>query len=87
VKLNMKCPPCEFLQHGGGVCCRVLRLRDGDALDLCDGEGAIARAELRGIAHNNRAYVSTTGPVNKVSSPRSFSMCPSETPGIFGASG
>ncbi|EIE20800.1 alpha/beta knot [Coccomyxa subellipsoidea C-169] len=37
----------------------VLRLREGAKLEVCDGNGGLALAELRGIAHNNKAYVET----------------------------
>ncbi len=38
----------------------MLRLREGAKLEVCDGNGGLALAELRGIAHNNKAYVETT---------------------------
>ena len=49
-----------------GSLCRVLRLRDGACLELCDGNGGLAMAELRGIAHNNKAYVETIENIRQV---------------------
>ena len=45
---------------------RVLRLKEGCALEVCDGRGGLAAAELRGMTHNNRAYVEATQPVQQV---------------------
>jgi len=38
----------------------VLRLREGAPLEVCDGNGTIAAAILRGIGHNHKAYVETS---------------------------
>jgi len=34
----------------------VLRLREGDCLEVCDGRGNLVAAVLRGITHQKRAY-------------------------------
>lgn len=34
----------------------VLRLREGDRLEVCDGRGNLVAAELRGVTHKKRAY-------------------------------
>ena len=40
--------------------CRVLRLREGAALEVCDGSGTIAAAFLKGIGSNRKAFVETS---------------------------
>ena len=50
----------------GWVQRRVLRLREGDPLEVCDGMGTIAEGRFAGITHNNRAFVETTGNVRQV---------------------
>ena len=36
--------------------CRVLRLHEGDCLEVCDGRGNLVTAQLRGVTHKKRAY-------------------------------
>ncbi len=48
--------------------CRVLRLREGAPLEVCDGNGTIAAAILKGIGHRHRAYVETSQPASTVRS-------------------
>ena len=45
---------------------RVLRMREGDPLEVCDGAGAIATGQLRGITVHNKAYVETTADIMQV---------------------
>ncbi|CAL8467991.1 g7529 [Coccomyxa elongata] len=45
---------------------RVLRLREGACLEVCDGNGGLVLAKLRGIAHNNKAYVETIEDIRQV---------------------
>ena len=57
------------------ACCRVLRLREGARLEVCDGNGGLVLAELRGIAHNNKAYVETIEDIRQVHLPRQQPSC------------
>jgi hypothetical protein len=41
-------------------------MRNGDPLEVCDGNGVLARAQLRGITASNRAYVETTDSIEVV---------------------
>ena len=47
--------------------CRVLRLREGAPLEVCDGSGTIAAAFLKGIGSNRKAFVETSQPAKTVS--------------------
>ena len=64
------CNRLPYLICGLSVgCCRVLRLREGAPLEVCDGNGTIAAAILKGIGHRHRAYVETSQPAKTVRSP------------------
>ena len=60
------CMPCMMDQHVVWVQRRVLRLREGDSLEVCDGMGTIAEGRFAGLTHNNRAFVETTGDIRQV---------------------
>lgn len=61
------CMACMTCQHAQvWVQRRVLRLREGDALEVCDGMGSIAEGRFAGLTHNNRAFVETTGDIRQV---------------------
>lgn len=40
----------------------MLRLREGAPLEVCDGNGTVAEAFLKGIGHNHKAFVETSQP-------------------------
>ena len=61
---------CKRVPHNACMhCARVLRMREGDALEVCDGAGTVAAGELRGITARNKAYVETTAGVTQVPTP------------------
>ncbi|KAK9802704.1 hypothetical protein WJX73_009071 [Symbiochloris irregularis] len=45
---------------------RVLRLREGHSLEVCDGAGRVQQARLGGLTHTNVAYVEATGAAQQV---------------------
>jgi hypothetical protein len=44
----------------------VLRLKEREGLEVCDGEGRIVKAVLAGMSAKNRAWVRVEGPLQKV---------------------
>ena len=45
---------------------RVLRLREGHGVEVCDGIGRLQHACIAGMTHSNLAYVEATAPVQQV---------------------
>lgn len=49
--------------------CRVLRLHEGDCLEVCDGRGNLVTAQLRGVTHKKRAYAEAVEGVRQARAP------------------
>lgn len=45
---------------------RVLRLREGDLVEVCDGKGRLVLARIGGLTHANLAFVEATAPPRQV---------------------
>ena len=54
--------------------CRVLRLHEGDCLEVCDGRGNLVTAQLRGVTHKKRAYAEAVEGVRQARAPRFISQ-------------
>ena len=50
---------------------RVLRLREGDAVEVCDGAGRLLQAFIGGMTHANLAFAEAITPVQMVRTPQS----------------
>lgn len=79
VALQPNPPPCVRALVGLRLSvrrCRVLRLHEGDRLEVCDGRGNLVTAELRGVTHKKRAYAEAVEGVRQARAPRSSNQRP-----------
>ena len=50
--------------------CRVLRMREGDWLEVCDGRGLIVEAQLKGLNYAQQAFATAMSEAVEVDSPQ-----------------
>ena len=75
--LKARCSPSATRGHAHGRLMpsmwrgRVLRLHEGDRLEVCDGRGNLVTAELRGVTHKKLAYAEALEGVRQARAARS----------------